>query len=90
MCLQSELSCWEIIQCNRERSCLLANDSERECWEVVKDDEACSFHICVDCLVYLVHQKDSPLTEEDFSSILKRRKVEGIREYKCSLAYGFC
>lgn len=87
---QSELPCWEIIQCNRERNCLLANDSERECWEVVRDDEACSFHICVDCLVYLVKQKDSLISEEDFFSILKQRKVEGIQEYKCILSYGFC
>ncbi|MBU0663750.1 MAG: hypothetical protein KJ990_04310 [Proteobacteria bacterium] len=88
MFLQSELPCWEIIQCNRKQKCLLAGDVEKACWEMVEDDEACSFHICVDCLVYLVKQKDSPLSEEDFSSILKQRKVEGIREYKCSLAHG--
>ncbi|PLX49943.1 MAG: hypothetical protein C0613_05735 [Desulfobulbaceae bacterium] len=75
---QSDLPCWEIIQCNREQNCLFANDSERECWEVVRDDDACSFHICVDCLVYLVKQKDSRVSEEKFFAILSQRKAEGI------------
>lgn len=90
MLLQSELPCWEIIQCNIKQKCLLAGDVKKACWEMVKDDEACSFHICVDCLVYLVNQKDSPLSEKDFSFILKHRKIEEIRGYKCSLAQSLC
>lgn len=85
MSLQSELPCWEIIQCNRKHKCLLSCDAERACWELVKEDEACSFHVCVDCLVYLVKQKDSPLSEDEFHSILKQRRVKGIREYECSV-----
>lgn len=85
MSLLAELPCWEITQCNRKQKCLLASDPERTCWELVKDDKASSFHICVDCLVYLVKHKDSPLSEEEFSSILKQRRVEGGREYECRL-----
>jgi hypothetical protein len=87
MALQSELPCWEIIHCNRKQMCLLGGDTEKACWDLVKDDEACSFHICVDCLVYLAKQKDSPLSEEEFCSILEQRRVEGSRGYECSLAH---
>lgn len=91
MSLHTELPCWEITQCNRKQKCLLASDPEKACWELVKDDKASSFHICVDCLVYLVKQKDSTLSEEKFSSILKQRRVEGVREYECRLlAHGLC
>ncbi|MDD3814571.1 MAG: hypothetical protein PHZ02_07985 [Desulfocapsaceae bacterium] len=85
MSLLSELPCWEITQCNRKEQCPRASDPERACWELVKDDKASSFHICVDCLVYLVKQKDTHLSEEVFSSILKRRRVAAGREYECRL-----
>lgn len=87
MSKQSELPCWEIIQCNRKDKCLLAADEEKACWEVVKEDKACSFHICVDCLVYLAKQDDSILSDEEFCSILSQRKERGIKQTECSLAY---
>ena len=87
MSLQSELPCWEIIRCNRKHTCLLGGDAAKPCWEVVRDDCACSFHICTDCLVYLAKQKNSPLSDEEFSTIMEYRKRGGIRYNGCALAH---
>jgi len=87
MSKQSELSCWEIIQCNRKDRCLLPETVEKSCWQVVKDDNASSFHICVDCLVYLAKQEESIFSDEEFLSILSRRQEKEFRHYECKLAY---
>ena len=87
MSLQSELPCWETIHGNRNQSCLLASDGEKACADLVRDDDARSFRICVDCLVYLLKKKGAPLSEKDFCSILNRRRVEGCREYEFILAH---
>ena len=84
---QSELPCWEIIQCNRKDNCLLPGVAEKACWQVVKDDNASSFHICVDCLVYLVKQEDSIFSDEEFLSILGKRQEKDFRHYECKLTY---
>jgi len=80
------MQCWDIIECKRKNQCLLVADKEKPCWEEVKDDNACSFHICVDCLVYLVNQETSLISDEEFCSILAQRKEIGIRNYGCHLA----
>ena len=88
MSKHSELpTCWDISQCKRKDQCLLVADEEKPCWEVVKDDNACSFHICADCLVYLAKQDDSIFSEEELCSILSKRQETGFRHYECKLAY---
>ena len=74
MSIRSKMPCWEIIQCNKEQTCLFAENETKACWEMVEDDDACSFHVCVDCLVYLAKHEDSFLTKEEFHSILAQRK----------------
>lgn len=86
MSIQQELQCWEIIQCNRKEQCLSGADQTKPCWERVKEDAACSFHICIDCLVYVAKQKNSLLSEEEFSSILTHRQGNGTRRYECNHA----
>jgi hypothetical protein len=83
MSVQSEIPCWEIIQCNKKETCLFAENDKKSCWEMVGNDDACSFHVCIDCLVYLAKHKDSPLTKETFRYILNKRKniVNNIVEY---------
>lgn len=83
----SELQCWEIIRYNRKETCFLGGDTEKACWELVETDVACSFHICVDCLVYLAKQKNSLLSDEEFYSILAQREKMGIRLHECNLAH---
>lgn len=79
--------CWDIIQCKRKDLCLLVTEKEKQCWEVVKDDHSCSFHICIDCLVYLVKQEASHISDEEFCNILAQREEIGARHYECHLAY---
>lgn len=86
MLRQSELQCWEIIQCNKKQNCLLGGDNKKACWEVVENDAACSFHICVDCLVYLAKHENSTLSHDELCSILAKRQEKGIMEHECNLA----
>jgi len=87
MTKQSELQCWEIIQCNRKNKCRSYEGEEKECWQVIKDDNASSFHICVDCLVYLAKQKDSIFSDEELARILSKRQEKSFRHYECKLTY---
>jgi len=80
-------SCWDIIQCKRKDLSLLITENEKQCWEVVKDDHACSFHICIDYLVYLVKHEASHISAEEFCSIQAQREEIGTRQYECQLAY---
>ncbi len=82
MPIPSEMPCWEIIQCNKKDSCFCGGDTKKPCWEFVKEDLFCSFHICVDCLVYLAKHADSTLSEEKFHSIMKQRKKMRLINYK--------
>jgi len=74
MAVQSQMPCWEIIQCNNKATCLFTESNKKSCWEVIKEDEACSFHICIDCLVYRAKHEDSFITEKEFCSIMERRQ----------------
>lgn len=74
MSVQSEMPCWEIIKCKKKETCLFAENGKKSCWEMVGNDDACSFHVCIDCLVYLAKHKDSTLTKETFCYILEKRK----------------
>jgi hypothetical protein len=69
------MPCWEIIQCKKKEACLFAENDKKPCWEMVGNDDAISFHVCIDCLVYLAKHEDSTLTEKAFRSILEKRKT---------------
>lgn len=87
MSKQSELQCWEIIQCNSKHKCPYQRNNEKHCWEMVKEDHASSFHICVDCLVYLAQQNDPIFSDKEFCSILNKRQENEFQHYECKLAY---
>lgn len=89
MSIQSEMPCREIMQCNKKQRCLFAEGEKKECWELVQENDACSFHICVDCLVYLAKHPDSILTEEELRFILKQRKNSTQRKYEQKLQETF-
>ncbi len=86
MSIQSEMPCWEIMQCNKKQRCFFAGDEKTECWELVKENDAYSFHICADCLVYLAKHPDSILTEKEFCFILEQRKKTIQKESKQKLS----
>ena len=74
MPILSEMPCWEIVQCNKKHSCLYAGEGKKQCWEFIEEDHLCSFHICIDCLVYLAKHEQSTFPEEQFHAIMKQRK----------------
>jgi len=87
---KTKLHCSEIIRCNSKNRCRLISNTERPCWEAVKDDSACSFLICIDCLVYLAAEDNPVFSEEEVYAILSKRKARGIGvQSECDLAYQF-
>ncbi len=54
---------------------------------MVEEDDACSFHICVDCLVYLAKHEDTTLTEEEFCSIMEQRQKIIPQEYESNASH---
>jgi hypothetical protein len=92
---QSNTPCWEIIQCKKKEACThYTGKRKKACWDLVKEDDFCSFHICVDCLVYLAHNMNPTFSEEKYRSIMRRRKKiralgymsNASRAITCSLA----
>ena len=81
MSKKSEMPCWEIMQCNKKQRCFFAGDEKTECWELVQANDAYSFHICADCLVYLAKHTGSILTEEEFCFIMEQRKSSPQKEW---------
>jgi hypothetical protein len=61
-------------------------DEKKPCWELVRENNYCLFHICVDCLVYVAKHEDSILTEDEFCFIMEQRKntIPMESEQKCS------
>jgi hypothetical protein len=86
MFMRSKLSCWEIIQCKKKEKCPRCAEGKKACWEVVKEDDACSFHICTDCLVYLATKENPCFSKDKISFILEQRKAKGLTRYECSLS----
>jgi hypothetical protein len=86
MFMRSELSCWEMIQCNKKDNCPRCSEEKKSCWELVKEDNACSFHVCIDCLVYLATRKNPFFSKNKVSSILKQRQDKGLARYECRLS----
>lgn len=89
MLRQVEVTCWEIMQCNRQSSCSLKKSKKKNCWEHVESHADHLFHICIDCLVHVAHQKDSTLGHDGFSAIMAQRKAIGIQKTRCSLNHAF-
>lgn len=87
---QTEVNCWEVMQCKGHSSCLLKNKTQRNCWEHVETHADYLFHICVDCLVYVAQKKDSTLGHDEFNAIMAQRKTIGIQTHKCSLDHVIC
>ncbi len=73
----SELPCWEIMKCKSPEKCQAYQNPEIACWELVKvlGDYRSTFHVCQDCLVYLLKQEDCMLSEADMKTILANRGV---------------
>jgi hypothetical protein len=77
MPLKTDWPCWEIMKCSPENTSQCpAYKSDKPCWEVMREIDAYSFHICSDCIVYVIKQKDSIFSREEILKIMHRKGVD--------------
>lgn len=74
MTFSADWPCWEIMKCNPEnaKQCP-AYHSSSPCWEVMRKFDAYSFNICRDCIVYLIKQKNSILSQNEIRDIMLQK-----------------
>jgi len=70
---RSKWPCWEIIKCDDGNKCIVKEQTNKMCWEIIEERDCRSFHICSDCLVYVSHQKNSPLKRKELLSIMAQK-----------------
>ena len=72
----SELSCWEIMQCKNTENCPARQHQDKPCWEIARelDDYRNALKICHDCIVYMLSNGASTFTEQETRMIMKRKK----------------
>ncbi len=77
----SKLPCWDIMNCNPDKICPARQNTEKPCWEIAEefDDYRKAFNVCVDCIVYLLKNGNSVLSEKEINILVKQRA-------DCSLA----
>jgi len=74
MPLLTDWPCWEIMQCSPENAAQCpAYRSDKPCWEVMREIDPYTFHICSDCIVYVIKQKSSIFSREEIRQIMRRK-----------------
>lgn len=77
MPLKIDWPCWEIMQCSPENASQCpAYKSDKPCWEIMREIDAYSYHICTDCIVYVIKQKSSMFSSEELLQIMNRKGVD--------------
>ena len=79
--LNSEWPCWEIMNCDASKECPAKSRPETPCWEIASElnDYRHAMDICQDCVVHLLKDGNSSLTQQEMESIITQRT-------KCVLA----
>ncbi len=79
MGLRTEWPCWKIMECNPEavEKCPAAH-ADKFCWEVMRATDPYSANICRDCLVHVVNQENSILSQEEILSIMSQKGVSTV------------
>lgn len=71
---EGEWQCWEITNCGEEKNCPVGRQQgpPRPCWEIARDldDYRTALNVCKDCIVFLIKQGKSLLSEQEFQEIL--------------------
>ncbi len=84
---RSQWPCWKIMKCDDDNKCLVKDQADMMCWEIIEERDCRSFHICRDCLVYISHQKNSPLKRDELLIIMAQRGlniINGQRPLECA------
>jgi len=71
----SELQCWEIMQCKNTEGCPARLHPDKPCWEIARelDDYRSALKICHDCIVYMLSNGANTFTEQEIRMIMKRK-----------------
>lgn len=73
--LNSEWPCWDIMKCQDTDNCPAKKEPQTPCWEIAQklEDYRSAFNICKDCLVYLLKQDETVLTEHEIQVIMEKK-----------------
>ena len=76
-----EWPCWKIMNCDISRTCPARSRPGTPCWEIAGElnDYRQVLDICRDCIVHMLKDDNSVLTEHEMKSIL-------IKKANCALA----
>lgn len=69
--------CSKITNCGKKEQCPAGQVEDKACWEIASElgDYRSIMNVCQDCLVYLTHQEDSILSEEEINHIMEKKGV---------------
>jgi hypothetical protein len=70
-----EWPCWQLMQCNHKESCPAWQNPEKPCWQIASelDDYRNAYRICQDCIVYMLKNGASSLSQEEVHRIMQRK-----------------
>jgi len=71
----SEWPCWRLMGCDNKESCPARQEPEKSCWQVASelDDYRSAFKICRDCIVFMLKNDTSTLSEQEVHTIMERK-----------------
>lgn len=72
---QSDLHCWEIMQCESQDVCPAKKNPEKPCWEIASesDDYRMANNICRDCIVHVLKVGNSVLSKQEIKKVMKKK-----------------
>jgi hypothetical protein len=61
--------------CDNKESCPALQAPEKSCWQVASelDDYRSAFKICQDCIVFMLKNNESSLSEQEVHTIMERK-----------------
>jgi len=71
----SEWPCWRLMGCDNKESCPARQEPDKSCWQVASelDDYRSAFKICRDCIVFMLKNETSTLSEQEVHTIMERK-----------------
>jgi hypothetical protein len=71
-----EWFCWEIMRCRNSDACPAKQNPQIPCWEIARESASYkhALNICLDCIVYLLKNGGTKLSNQEIKEILKDRK----------------
>lgn len=73
---RSDCLCWEIMQCENSDDCPAKKNPHKPCWEIAREqdnDYRHVFNVCRDCIVRVLKEGNSDLTNVEIKKIVNTR-----------------